>query len=292
MKFGCATIRSLQTLLLGGLLACATPALAFGPNGPEAPSSKPIDAPNVTVNEHLGNSLPENLAFTDESGKTVQLKDFFHNNRPVVIQMGYFQCPMLCSLISQGSVNAFKKVSLVPGKDYDYLYISIDPSEKPDLAARKKAAYVAALGADAVGGWHLLTGTQESIAPLAAAIGFEYKWVPSIGQFAHPAVLTICSPDAKITRYLYGVEFDPQTVRLSLVESSQGKVGTTVDRFVLTCLQFDGHQGKYALAAMRLMRGGGVVVILIVASVLLRQLRRELKEHHAKLRAQTSTGSA
>ena len=288
MKFGCRTIRSLQTLLLGGLLAGATPALAFGPNGPDNPAPKVAEAPKVTVTEHLGSTLPENLAFTDESGKTVQLKDFFHHDRPVVIQMGYFQCPMLCSLISQGTVSAFKQISFTPGKDYDYLYISIDPSEKPDLAARKKQAYVAQLGADAVSGWHLLTGTQDSIAPLAQAIGFEYKWVPSIGQFAHPAVIAVCSPDAKLTRYLYGVQFDPETVRLSLVEASQGKIGNTVDRFVLTCLEFDGHQGKYALAAMRLMRGGGVVVILIVAGVLLRQLRRELKEHHARMRGQSN----
>jgi protein SCO1/2 len=279
---------TIRTLLLSGLLlAATTPARAFGPNGPDNPAPKVAEPPKVTVDEHLGAALPENLAFVDESGNTVHLKDFFHNGRPVVIQMGYFQCPMLCSLISQGVVNAFKQVSLVPGKDYEYLYISIDPSEKPELAARKKQSYVEQLGADSVGGWHLLTGTQESIAPLAEAIGFQYKWVPSAGQFAHPAVITLCSPDAKITRYLYGVQFDPQTVRLSLVESSNGKVGTTVDRFVLTCLEFDGHQGKYALAAIRLMRGGGVVIIAIVAGVLLRQLRRELKVHHAKMQGQT-----
>ena len=109
----------------------------------------------------------------------------------------------------------------------------------------------------------------------------------SAGQFAHPAAITLCSPDAKITRYLYGVQFDPQTVRLSLVESSQGKVGNTVDRFVLTCLEFDGHQGKYALAAIRLMRGGGILIILVVAGVLLRQLRRELKVHNAKMQGQS-----
>ena len=272
-------------MLCGLLLASAMPAHAFGPNGPEAPS-KPVEAPKVTVDEHLGAAIPEHLTFADESGKPVQLKDFFHHDRPVVIQMGYFQCPMLCSIVSQGTVNAFKQVSLVAGKDYDYLFISIDPSEKPELAARKKQAYVEQLGDASVNGWHLLTGTQESIDPLAKAIGFQYAWVPSAGQFAHPAVITLCSPDAKITRYLYGVEFDPQTVRLSLVESSQGKVGNTVDRFVLTCLEFDGHQGKYALAAIRLMRGGGVLIILVVAGVLLRLLRRELKEHHAKMRLQ------
>jgi protein SCO1/2 len=288
LLFGRGTFRTLTKALLGGLLlAVASPAQAFGPNGPDHPAPRVAEPPKVTVNEHLGSTLPENLTFTDETGKTVQLKDYFHHDRPVVIQMGYFQCPMLCSLISQGVVNAFKEVSLVPGKDYDYLFISIDPSEKPDLAARKKQSYVAALGAESVGGWHLLTGTQESIAPLADAIGFEYKWVPSAGQFAHPAVITFCSPDAKITRYLYGVQFNPQTVRLSLVESSAGKVGTTVDRWVLTCLEYDGHQGKYALAAIRWMRGGGVMIILVVAGVLLRQLRRELKVHNANMQGQS-----
>ena len=131
-------------------------------------------------------------------------------------------------------------------------------------------------------GWHFLTGKQENIAALAQADGFGYKWIQSAGQFAHPAALTLCMPDGRISRYLYGVRFDPTTLRMSIVEASDGKVGTVIDEAFLTCFRYDGHQGKYAFFAMNLMRGGGVLMMIIVGAILIRMMRKE-----ARLRAQS-----
>lgn len=244
-------------------------------------SSAPVVAPDlkeITVIEHAGSALPLGLKFTDETGQQVTLGQYFSGKRPVILQLGYFGCPMLCGYISQGTITAFKAVSLVPGKDYDFVFVSIDPSEDAQLAAAKKQAYLMEYGGDNASGWHFLTGKQESIAPLAEAVGFKYRWIQSAGQFAHPAVIMMCTPDGKLSRYLYGVKFDPQTVRLSLVEASQGKIGSAIDKLYLTCFQYDGHQGKYAFAAMSIMRGGGVLMIIIVGAFIVRLLRREMKQ--------------
>jgi protein SCO1/2 len=255
--------------------------LAFGPGEQAAPAST-ADLSGISVTEHLGAALPLDLTFVDETGKAVRIGDYFTGKRPVVLQLGYFKCPMLCSLISQGTVNAFKAVSLEPGKDYDLVFVSIDPSEGPALAAEKKQSYAAELGKKGLDGWHMLTGEQASIAALAKAVGFNYRWIQSAGQFSHPAVIMMCMPDGKISRYLYGVRFDPDTVRLSLVEASNGKIGNSFDQLYLTCFQYDGHQGKYAVAALGVMRAGGVLIMIIVAGSLLGLLRKELKEKEAQ----------
>jgi protein SCO1/2 len=268
--------------LLGMSLFASTPAQAGSlystPDGPDIPRSALND---VTVVEHTGSKLPLELTFTDESGKTVRLADYFSGKKPVIVQLGYYGCPMLCGLISEGLVDSVKKVSLVAGKDYELVFVSIDPKETPQLAASKKEAYLKQYGRESAGGWHFLTGGQDNIAALAQADGFSYKWVQAAGQFAHPAALTLCMPDGKISRYLYGVRFDPTTLRMSIVEASDGKVGTAVDAFFLTCFRYDGHQGKYAFAAISMMRGGGLIMVIVVGFVLVRMFRRE-----AKLRAQ------
>lgn len=255
----------------------ASPARAFGPQQPASPGATATNAlEGVNVSEHPGAALPLDLGFTDETGKAVRLGDYFTGGRPVVLQLGYYECPMLCSLVSKGTADAFKAVSLVPGKDYELVFVTINPAETPALAAAKKQSYLKETGLSGAG-WHFLTGKQESIEPLAKAVGFNYRWIASAGQFSHPAVIMMCMPDGRISRYLYGVRFDPQTVRLSLVEASGGKIGSSFDQLYLTCFQYDGHQGKYAMAALGIMRTGGVLVIVIVASVLLRLLRKELK---------------
>jgi protein SCO1/2 len=267
-------------MALLAMTACAAPVMAFGPNQQSTPVTT-ADLSGISMTEHLGTALPLDLKFVDETGKSVLLKDYFTGKRPVVLQLGYFQCPMLCSLVSQGTANAFKAVSLKPGKDYDLVFVSIDPSETPALATAKKAAFVKDMGVKNLDGWHLLTGEQSSIEPLAKAVGFNYRWIQSAGQFSHPAVIVMCMPEGKISRYLYGVRFDPQTVRLSLVEASNGKIGNSFDQAYLTCFQYDGRQGKYAVAAMGVMRTGGVLMIIIVAGALFRLLRKELKEKAA-----------
>jgi protein SCO1/2 len=261
-----------------GMSQLASPARAGSLYLPSEGSPIPPGTLNdVTVVEHTGSQLPLDLTFVDETGKTVQLRDYFKPNRPVVVQLGYYGCPMLCGYISQGLLESVKQVSLTAGKDYELVFISIDPKETPQLAASKKEAYLAAYGRESAGGWHFLTGKQDNIAALAQADGFGYKWVQAAGQFAHPAALTLAMPDGRISRYLYGVRFDPTTLRMSIVEASNGKVGTAIDALFLTCFRFDGHQGKYAMAAIGMMRGGGLLIMIIVGVVLVRMIRREKK---------------
>lgn len=237
---------------------------------------------DVTVSEHPGAKLPLDLSFVDESGKPVTLGQYFHDKRPVVLQLGYYDCPMLCSYISQGLAASVKSISFTAGKDYELVFVSIDPKETPQLAAEKKASFLKDYARDAADGWHFLTGKQEQIQALAKADGFNYKWVESAGQYAHPAALTLCSPDGRISRYLYGVRFNPTTLRESLVEASNGQIGNTIDQVFLTCFRYDGHQGKYAWAAVGLMRIGGVLIMIVVGTVLTRMFLKERKQKERK----------
>lgn len=262
-------------------------ALAFAPAAWGQKFNRPIDegvnsaaiTKDVTITDHTGAKLPLGLNFVDESGKTVTLGQYFQGKRPVVLQLGYYNCPMLCSYISQGLAASVKSISFTAGKDYELVFVSIDPKETPELAAQKKAAFLQDYGRDAADGWHFLTGRQEQIQALAKADGFNYKWVESAGQYAHPAALTLCMPDGRISRYLYGVRFDPTTLRESLVEASNGQIGNTLDQVFLTCFRYDGHQGKYAWAAVGLMRIGGVLIMIIVGTVLTRMFLKERKQH-------------
>ncbi len=249
--------------------------------GPGRMEPVPDELKNVAIDEHLNSKLPLDLTFTDDWGNRVQLQKYFTGRKPVILQLGYYGCPMLCDLVSQGTVSSLRNVDLEPGKDYEIVFLSIDPAESREMAAKKKQNYLRAYGRGTGDGWHFLTGQKEPIKQLTQAAGFNYKWVASAQQFSHPAAIILCTPEGKVSRYLYGVQFKSDTLRLSLVEASEGKIGTTVDHFLLTCFQYDGKQGKYAASAMGMMRIGGVLTVIIVAFVLYRLFRRE-----ARMRAQ------
>ena len=267
-----------QLVLVALVMMLTVQSRARGGSFADPPPVAVADLKGVSVSEHLGNPVPLDLSFVDETGNPVQLRQYFTGHKPVVLQLGYYGCPMLCSLMSHGLVDAFKTAGLTPGADYEIVFISIDPAETPSLATRKKEAYTSEFGRDGAAGWHFLTGREEAIKTVAQAVGFNYQWVPSARQFAHPAVMTLCMPDGRISRYLYGVKFDPQTVRLSLVEASDGKIGNAVDQLFLTCFQYDGKQGRYAMAALTIMRAGGVLTMIIVGVVLVRMFRREARQ--------------
>jgi protein SCO1/2 len=270
------------SVFLLGMIYLAAPALGQGFYKPsDGPDTSGEVTKDVVVTEHVGAQLPLDLTFTDEAGQQVPLRHYFTGNKPVILQLGYYGCPMLCGLMSQGMVEAVKNVSFKAGTDYELVFVSIDPKETPELANLKKQSFVSAYDRGDAAGWHFLTGKQDNIAALAKADGFAYKWVATMGRFAHPASFTICMPDGRISRYIYGVRFEPLTVRESLVEASQGKIGTVLDQAYLTCYAYDGKQGKYAMAAVGLMRAGGVLIMIIVATALVRIFRRE-----AKLRAE------
>ena len=261
-------------------IACAPAATAgmVTPEPPRTPRMEPApdELKNITVDERLNTQLPLDLSFTDEFNQPVQFRQYFSGKKPVVIQLGYYGCPMLCDLVSRGLTQSVKPLELSAGSDFEIVFISIDPNETAQLAQAKKRAFLREYdrpGTDA--GWHFLTGKAPQIEQIAKAVGFNYKWVPSAGQFSHPAAIVIATPDGKLSRYLYGVKFEEKTLRLSLVEASEGKVGSTVDRFMLTCFQFDGKQGRYAMTALTLMRMGGVLTMVILGGALFMLFRRD-----------------
>jgi protein SCO1/2 len=269
------------TCLLAALLVAAPTARAqlTGPADPPARlEAAPDELKNISLDEHLNTQLPLDASFTDETNHPVKLGQYFTGKKPVVLQLGYYGCPMLCDLISRGATQSLKQIPLTAGTDFEVVFISIDPHEDWTLAQGKKKSYVSEYARPgSAGGWHFLTGTEQQIQQVARAVGFNYKWVASAAQFSHPAGIILCTPEGKISRYLYGVKFDETTLRLSLVEASEGKIGSAGDHFLLTCFQYDGRQGKYAFFAMSMMRFGGALTLIILVVVLIGLFRREAR---------------
>jgi protein SCO1/2 len=286
------------------LAGCAWPCAAGESGAPafmhplppiEHTEAAPDALKDIGVAEHLGSKLPLDLTFTDDHGQTVTLGKYFSGKKPVILQLGYLGCPMLCSLVSQGTVDSLRKLSLTAGKDYEIVFVSIDPKEGYKLAADKKETYVQDYHRDGSrDGFHFLVGKQPEITKLAEAVGFKYKWVEDVQQYSHPAVVMVASPEGKLTRYLYGVKFDDQTMRLSLVEASDGKVGNTIDQIILTCFHYDGKQGKYAMVAVNMMRAGGALTVLVLGTVLVLAFRHNARQDAAAAAtdtADTDTGT-
>lgn len=264
---------------LGMLLAAPAAVRAIGPADPPVVNRaelRPDELKDVGITERLNEQIPLDLPFRDETGREVRLRDYFAPGKPVILQLGYYGCPMLCGLVSKGLVESLKQLNLTMGTDFNVLMVTIDPNESHELAAAKKQASLVEFGrAVDAGGWHFLTGPAESIKALTEAVGFRYKWVERASQFSHPAVIIICTPDGRVSRYLYGIQYPAREMRLSLVEASQGRIGTTGDRILLTCLQYDPSTGRYALSAIMLMRAAGAVTVIVLAVALWLLFRRE-----------------
>jgi protein SCO1/2 len=237
-------------------------------------SEMPAQYRNAGVDEHPNAQVPGNLSFYDESGQVVNLGQYFRAGRPIVLQLGYFDCPKLCDVISRNLVITMKQVNLVGGKDFVYLFVSINPAESPNLAAVKRENYLDLYGKTGEGdGFHFLVGGERNISALAATTGFRYNEVDMPGEYAHPAVLFVLTPEGKISRYLYGVNVPPETLRLSLVEASEGKVGTSFDRLALMFCCYDINTGKYTLMAFRLMQVAAVFTVMILGGSMLWMFR-------------------
>jgi protein SCO1/2 len=237
---------------------------------------------NVGVVEHLNRELPLDERFYDESGQYITLRQLLKPNRPILLQLGYLECPMLCDVISRSLVDSVKKINLDIGKDFDFVFVSIDPTDTPTLATLKRNSYVTEYDkAGSAGGFHILVGKPNQIAAITNAVGYGFKAAQN-GQFAHPAVAMVITPEGKISRYLYppsdskqaAAWFPEQTLRLSLVEASHGNIGTTVDQVLLICLQYDPTAGKYTYAAMNLMRVGGILTMMALGSAVFWMVRR------------------
>lgn len=237
--------------------------------GAERQEPLPPDLTGVGIVERPGAALPLDLAFVDEAGEEVALGDYFGKGRPVLLTLAYSRCPMLCTLVLDGLAEALSEVSLIPGRDYELVTVSIDPLEPPALARQKKERYVEALARpEAHGAWHFLTGREQAIRRLAESVGFGYRYLPDRDEYAHPAAAFLATADGRLSRTLYGVRFDPRTVRLALVEAGEGKVGSAVDRILLYCYHYDAASGRYAPAALRAMRAGGAATVLLLGALL------------------------
>ncbi len=230
----------------------------------------PKQLENVGIDEHLGDQIDLGLKFRNEVGETVELASFFNSGRPVLLSLAYYSCPNLCNLHLNGVKDVLSKINWTTGKEFEYVVVSIDPKEGPEMALAKKANYVQAYGRmGAENGWHFLTGDESAIRKLAKQVGFNYHWDEKGQQWAHAAVAHVLTPSGQISRYLYGVFFEPQTVRLSLLEASNGAIGNLVERLLLFCFHWDPEASKYSLYAFNVMRTGAIMVVLVLTAFLL-----------------------
>lgn len=256
-------------VLAGGLLI---PGIATG----QRSGTMPAVFEGVGLTEKLGEKVPADIAFVDESGRPVTIGSYFQSDKPVLLNLVYHDCPMLCNLLLDGMTKSLRELDWTPGEQFEVVTVSFSALEGPDLAARQKERYVELLGrSEATDGWHFLTGSEESIQQLARSVGFEFKWVEEQQQYAHPAALIFLGSDGKITRYLYGLEFRSGDVRKALLEASEGTIGNTLDRVVLFCFQYDPGANSYVPHALNIMKLGGLLTMLLLGAMLAIFWRRE-----------------
>lgn len=266
------------------VLALAAPALQAQYYGGMARQGKQEQPPptevinNVTIEQNLDAQLPLDLNFRDESGQSVALGKYF-DGKPVVLTLAYYECPMLCNQVLNGLLQSMRLLDFTVGKDYRVVTVSINPHEKGGMAAQKRKNYLGRYRREGAGDdWHFLTGDSLSIAKLADVVGFRYVYDPKSGQYAHASGIMIATPEGKLARYMYGIEFQPKELKLSLMEAAEGKIGSAVDRVVYLCYEYDPTSGKYGLAITRLLQGAGITLVLVVGGFMTVWLRRERKE--------------
>jgi protein SCO1 len=269
LRYGLALI--VEALLLGAVLLAQPPA-----------STTPADADDILsqvgLDQKLGDQIPLDLEFNDETGRAIRLSELF-GSRPVVLTLVYYECPMLCSLILNGTVRAMRTLDFSAGREFDVLTVSIDPTETPELAKAKKEEYLANYRrSGAEDGWHFLTGREESIRALAEAVGFRYALDPASGEYAHAAGIMVLTPGGQVARYFYGVEYAPRDLKLGLMEASDEKIGSPVDQLLLLCFHYNPLTGRYNFAVMTAVRVGGALTVLGIAGLLFTLIRRERRE--------------
>jgi len=245
---------------------------------------KGVDRPSalngVTIEQKLNSQLPLDAQFRDESGETVKLGKYF-GKRPVVLALVYYDCPMLCTQILNGLVRAAKVLTFTPGKDYEVVVVSFDAREQPKQALAKKVVYMRDYGhPETANSWHFLTGTPESIKSVTDAVGFRYKWDVYTATFAHASAIYLLTPDGKLSKYFYGIEYSPKDMRLGLVEASANKIGSAVDQVLLFCYHFDPTSAKYTFIAMDLLRAAGAATVLLLGGFVFIMLRRDRQKGH------------
>jgi protein SCO1/2 len=236
----------------------------------------PKELKHVGVDEHLDAQLPLDAIFRDEAGKMVKLGDYFgdagaHGGepRPAMLILAYHSCPVLCGMVQNAAATALKQIAWTAGKDFNVVVVSIDPRDTPETAQKKRAGIIGEYGRQgAEEGFHFLVGDKTQIDRVATAVGFQYEYDERQQQYAHPAVVMLAKPNGQVARYLYGLEYDPKDVRLGLLEASNGRSISTIDKIILYCYHYDPQDGKYSLMATRVMRLGGALTVLILGTFL------------------------
>jgi protein SCO1/2 len=230
------------------------------------------------LEQKLGVALPLHLTFTDETGKTVPLSTYFQR-RPVILQLGYNHCWLMCDVVTGALVRSLQDLRLTPGTDFDVVFVSIDPRETWQLSAQKKARFIRSYGRSPAGaGWHFLTGSQANIQALADTVGFHFFYDPPSGQFAHPSGIMVVTPQGRISKYFYGVEFDPTQLRLALLQAGGETIGSRVDALLLLCYHWNPLSGKYGWLIALLLKTGCFATVGLLGGYIIQQLRREARE--------------
>jgi len=271
--------RSLAVILVAvGVSLAAAPAMA------QLADQVPPQLEDVGIEEHLEAEIPMDLEFRDEYGAVVKLGDYFDGTKPVILTLNYYKCPMLCGLQLNGLLDGLMDLDWTPGQEFELVTVSINPLETPALATEKKQNYMQRYERpSAAKGWHFLTGREPEIRQLASTLGFGYFYDRETGEYAHAAAIFVATPDGRVARYLYGIEYPEKRLRLALLEASNGEIGTTIDQLILYCFHYDPSSRRYAPVAMNIMRLGGGATALVLGLSLggywLREARRRKKSN-------------
>ena len=266
-------------MLGGALVAALLASFAFGQgmtSGIMSPPAnvRPPGLKNVGILQNLNQQIPPDLMFTDDMGRAVRLGDYF-GKRPVILNLVYYNCPMLCNEVLSGLENSLRMMTFDAGKEFEVLTVSFDPRETPEMAAQKKSVFLKRYKRPAAEqGWHFLVGRQDAIDALTKAAGFQYEYDEPTKQFAHTSAIMILTPEGKIAQYYYGIEYPPKDLRLGLVEAGQGKIGSVVDQLLLYCYHYDPEKGKYSAIVMRIVRLAGVATMLLLGTLIFLMVRR------------------
>jgi protein SCO1/2 len=230
--------------------------------------ARPAITKGVNLEQKLNSPVPLDLVFHDENGQSVPLRTYF-GEKPVVLEMVYFTCPSLCPMSMHRSVVGLKRVSLVAGLDYNVVIVSFDPRDTPAMAVQKKATYEKDFGrAGFNSGFHFLTGTQDSVSKLASAIGFGYRYDDATKQFIHAAGIMVATPDGRMSRYFYGIDYSPTDLRMALSEASEHKISSPMDYVLQFCFHYDPAQGKYTVAILNILKVAGCLTVLLLAGLI------------------------
>lgn len=248
------------------------------PVGPRPTGKSDEVLKQVGIDQRLNNQIPLDLKFRDESGREVRLGDYFRADKPVVLTLVYYECPMLCSQVLNGVVGTLGAMTFTPGKEFEMVTVSFDPREGPELAAAKKETYLKRYRRENAGlGWHFLTGDKASIDALSESVGFRYVWDDESKQFAHASAIMVATPSGRLSHYFYGIDYSPKDLRLALVEASEGKIGSPVDTLLLYCYHYDPATGRFALV-MGVLRVLGVLTVIGLAALLYYLSRRSRRK--------------